>query len=165
MLSIGEVKEKLLRILSPNYTDNDVGIMWKELSNKLKRKKAKYFTVAEILDTCSFSELSRFHSSITDSEMYEGCIFKGRGTKVRDLGLINLMRNAISHNQIVINSSLDYKDEEFTLKQQIEILLSYIEDKDMYIRRIKELNGYATYQRDGKTMRIPDHYRIIIEKQ
>lgn len=165
LLSIGEVKEKLLRILSPNYTDNDVGIMWKELSNKLKRKKAKYFTVAEILDTCSFSELSRFHSSITDSEMYEGCIFKGRGTKVRDLGLINLMRNAISHNQIVINSSLDYKDEEFTLKQQIEILLSYVEDKDMYIRRIKELNGYATYQRDGKTMRIPEHYRIIIEKQ
>lgn len=165
LLSIGEVKEKLLQILSPNYTDNDVGIMWKKLSNKLKKKKAKYFTVAEILDTCSFSELSRFHSSITDSEMYEGCIFKGRGTKVRDLGLINLLRNAISHNQIVINSSLDYKDEEFTLKQQIEILLSYIEDKDMYIRRIKELNGYATYQRDGKTMRIPEHYRIIIEKQ
>lgn len=159
------MKEKLLRILSPNYTDNDVGIMWKELSNKLKRKKAKYFTVAEILDTCSFSELSRFHSSITDSEMYEGCIFKGRGTKVRDLGLINLLRNAISHNQTVINSLLDYKDEEFTLKQQIEVLLSYIEDKDMYIRRIKELNGYTTYQRDGKTMRIPEHYMIIIEKQ
>ena len=78
LLSIGEVKEKLLRILSPNYTDNAVGIMWKELSNKLKRKKATYFTVAEILDTCSFSELSRFHSSITDSEMYEGCIFKGK---------------------------------------------------------------------------------------
>lgn len=84
---------------------------------------------------------------------------------MRDLGLINLLRNAISHNQIIINSSLNYKGEAFTLKQQIEILLSYIEDKDMYTRRIKELNGYAIYQRDGKTMRIPEHYRIIIEKQ
>ena len=27
LVSIGEVKEKLLRILSPNYTANDVGIM------------------------------------------------------------------------------------------------------------------------------------------
>jgi hypothetical protein len=165
LLSIGEVKEKLLRILSPNYADDDMGIIWKQLINKLKRKRMKSFTIAEILDTCSFSELSRFHSSIADSEMYDGCIFKGRDTKVRDLGLINLLRNAISHNQIIINSSLNYKGEAFTLKQQIEILLSYIEDKDMYTRRIKELNGYAIYQRDGKTMRIPEHYRIIIEKQ
>lgn len=52
----------------------------------------------------------------------------------------------------------DYKNELFTLKRQIEILLSYIEDKDMRLRRVKELNGYATYTRDGILMEIPEHY-------
>ena len=52
-----------------------------------------------------------------------------------------------------------------TLKRQIEILLSYIEDKDMRLRRAKELNGYATYPRDGILMEILEHYRIVIGEQ
>ena len=52
-----------------------------------------------------------------------------------------------------------------TLKRQIEILLSYIEDKDMRLRRVKELNGYATYTRDGILMEIPEHYRDEIGEQ
>ena len=52
-----------------------------------------------------------------------------------------------------------------TLKRLIEILLSYIEDKDMRLRRAKELNGYATYPRDGILMEIPEHYRIVIGEQ
>ena len=52
-----------------------------------------------------------------------------------------------------------------TLKRQIEIFLSYIEDKDMRLRRAKELNGYATYPRDGILMEIPEHYRIVIGEQ
>lgn len=35
----------------------------------------------------------------------------------------------------------------------------------MVSRRVNELNGYATYTRDGILMEIPEHYRIIIEER
>ena len=165
LLSIKEIENRLPKILSPNYADKDIGVVWNQLIKKLKRTKLKTFTIAEILDICAFSELGRLHSVLTDDEIYDGCVFKGREAKARDLGIINQLRNAISHNHLVVNSSINYKNELFTLKRQIEILLSYIEDKDMRLRRAKELNGYATYPRDGILMEIPEHYRIVIGEQ
>lgn len=60
LVSIGEVKEKLLRILSPHYTDNDVGIMWKELSNKLKKKRRSILQLQKFLIHVLFLNLVDF---------------------------------------------------------------------------------------------------------
>lgn len=60
LLSIGEVKEKLLQILSPNYTDNDVGIMWKKLSNKLKKKRRSILQLQKFLTHVLFLNLVDF---------------------------------------------------------------------------------------------------------
>ena len=51
------------------------------------------------------------------------------------------------------------------MKQAVEIVLSYIEDTAMRARRIKELNGYAEYYRGAELMKIPEHYRILIEEK
>lgn len=162
-LSIKGIKDRLSKILSPNYADEDIGVVWNQLIKKLQRTKLKIFTIAEILDACSFLELSRLQSVLTDDEMYDGCVFKGRKTKFDDLTSINKLRNQIAHNHIILDYVLNYKGRIITLKDQIKLLLSYIEDKDMVSRRVNELNGYATYKKEGEWVKVPEHYVIIIK--
>lgn len=55
LLSIKEIENRLPKILSPNYADKDIGVVWNQLIKKLKRTKLKTFTIAEILDSCSIA--------------------------------------------------------------------------------------------------------------
>ena len=162
---IKEFEKTIFQIILPNSSYRDVGIRWEEVCARIKRDNVKEIAMTRLLDMLSFAELVRLHSLLSDEKMYEGCIFKGRKKKFDDLSIINKLRNQIAHNHIILDYVLNSKGRIITLKDQIKLLLSYIEDKDMVSRRVNELNGYATYTRDGILMEIPEHYRIITEER
>lgn len=100
---------------------------------------------------------------MTDEYFYEGNIFKNRENIGKELHVVTSLRNHIAHNHIILDFCLNDKDRQYNLKQMLEILLSYIENKEMRARRIKELNGYAEYYRGDELMKIPEHYVIVVE--
>ena len=159
-----DLKTVIPKILSPKDSEGNIGLDWEQLATKLQRTRLKNINMIGFFDVCSFSEIGRLHSLLLNEEMYDGCIFKGRDTKATDLGIFNRLRNQIAHNHIILDYAINTKDGKLTLKDQIKILLSYIEDKEMRARRIKELNGYAEYYRDGELMIIPQHYVIVVEQ-
>lgn len=136
-----------------------------EVLTRLSMAKKQEFTFPEFLDACSFSELKAIHSLLTEECLYEGNIFKNRENIGEELYLVTILRNHISHNHIILDFYFIGKERRYALKQAVEIVLSYIEDTAMRARRIKELNGYAEYYRGAELMKIPEHYRILIEEK
>lgn len=145
--------------------ENSIRAKVNQVLTRLSMAKKQEFTFPEFLDACSFSELKAIHSLLTEEYLYEGNIFKNRENIGEELYLVTILRNHISHNHIILDFYFIGKERRYALKQAVEIVLSYIEDTAMRARRIKELNGYAEYYRGAELMKIPEHYRILIEEK
>ena len=79
------------------------------LEDKLHEAAETLELAHNYMDNLSVTAERLANTSLTDDEVYDGCVFKGREAKARDLGIINQLRNAISHNHLVVNSSINYK--------------------------------------------------------